>query len=194
VLLEDRRPILKEIGASFIKPIQQVLVFPSEVDRDTVITAVKQVKIGGSVAKRKRSTYEPGREVDFWQKQRFNQGDKFFLGAYIPGARGIGELLIGEFRDDRKLYFIKRLTAGLNLFNRKQIYDAIQDLKTSECPFVNLFEKASEHQHASTDEVMWKCVWLKPEQSAEIAFVERTPHRRLRHASFRRLLPRLGKQ
>jgi ATP-dependent DNA ligase len=192
VPLEDRKTILKEIGASFIDPIQQVLVFPSEVDRDTIIASVKQVKIEGLVAKRKGSTYEPGREVDFWQKQRFNKEGKFFLGGYIPGARGIGELLIGEFRDDGKLYFIKRLTAGLNPFNRKQIYDAVQDLKTSECPFVNLPEKASEHQHAITDEVMRKCVWLKPVQPAEIEFVERTPHRRLRHASVRRLLPRSG--
>jgi ATP-dependent DNA ligase len=36
--------------------------------------------------------------------------------------------------------------------------------------------------------------WLKPDQPAEIEFVERTPHGRLRHASFRRLLPRSGEK
>jgi hypothetical protein len=96
--------------------------------------------------------------------------------------------LIGEFRDDGKLYFIKRLIAGLNPFNRKPIYDAVQDLKTNKCPFSNLPEKASEHQYAVTEEVMQKCVWLNPKQLAEIAFIERTPHGRLRHASFRHLL------
>jgi bifunctional non-homologous end joining protein LigD len=192
--LEERKAILGEVAAGFTKPMQQVLVFPSDIDLDTVIATVKHVKIEGVVAKRKGSKYEPGKEVDFWQKQRFNQEDKFFLGGYIPGTRGVGELLIGEFRDDGKLYFIKRLIAGLSPFNRKQIYDAVQDLKTSKVPFVNLPEKGSEHQHAVTDEVMRQSVWLKPEQQAEIEFIERTPHRRLRHASFRRLLPRSGEK
>lgn len=113
VPLEERKTILENIADEFTKPLQQVLVFPPEVDRDTAIAAVKQVNIEGLVAKRKGSKYEPGREVDFWQKQRFNEEDKFFLGGYMPGTRGVGELLIGEFRIDGKLYFIKRLIAGL---------------------------------------------------------------------------------
>jgi ATP-dependent DNA ligase len=60
--------------------------------------------------------------------------------------------------------------------------------------FVNLPEKKGQHQHAVTEEVMSQAVWLKPEQPVEIEFVERTPHGRLRHASFRRLLPRSGEK
>jgi ATP-dependent DNA ligase len=155
---------------------------------------VRQIKIEGLVAKRKASKYYPGQEPDLWLKQRFNQEDKFFIGGYIPGPRGIGELLIGEYHDDGKLYFVKRLIAGLNQFNRPDIFKAVQDLKTSKMPFVNLPEKKSQHQHAMTEEVMAQSVWLKPEQPAEIEFVERTPHGRLRHASFRRLLPRSGEK
>jgi bifunctional non-homologous end joining protein LigD len=188
--LEERKAILNKVAGKFITPIQQVLVFPADVDRDTVIAAVKRLKIEGVVAKLKGSNYEPGREVDFWQKQRFNKEDKFLLGGFIPGPRGIGELLIGEYREDGKLYFVKRLIPGLNEFNRRTIFDAIQDLRTSEMPFANLPEKKSDHQHAMTEDVMAESVWLKPEQQVEVEFVERTPHRRLRHASFRRLLPR----
>jgi hypothetical protein len=50
-------------------------------------------------------------------------------------------LLIGEFRPDGKFFFIERLIAGLNKFNRRAIYDNVQDLKTKTCPFVNLPEK-----------------------------------------------------
>jgi hypothetical protein len=78
-------------------------------------------------------------------------------------GREIGELLIGEFREDGQVYFIKRLIAGLNAFNRQQIYDAVQDLKVKKTPFVNLPERASEHQHGVTEEAMQKCIWLKPE-------------------------------
>ncbi|HEV7676010.1 MAG TPA: hypothetical protein VGQ12_15880 [Candidatus Angelobacter sp.] len=119
---------------------------------------------------------------------------QFFIGGYIPGSKGVGELLIGEHREDGKLYFMKRLIAGLNQFNRPEIFKSVQDLKTKKVPFVNLPEKRSQHQHAVTDEVMSQVVWLKPEQLAKIEFVERTPHGRLRHASFRRLLPRSGEK
>jgi ATP-dependent DNA ligase len=113
------------------------------------------------------------------------------IGGYIPGPQGIGELLIGEFRPPgRQLYFIKRLLAGLNKFNRREIYDAVQDLKAKTCPFVNLPEKTSEHQHALTSEVMRECIWTKPEQPCEVEFIERTRSRKLRHAEFRRLLQR----
>jgi len=103
-------------------------------------------------------------------------------------------LLIGEFREAEKFYFIKRLIAGLNKFNRRQIYGSIQDLKTEKCPFVNLPERAREHQYAITSEMMAECIWTRPEQPCEIEFIERTPHRRLRHAEFRRLLQRSGEK
>jgi len=181
-----------EVAKGFIKPFQAILVFDPEIDLDTAITVVKQTKIEGLVAKRLGSRYQPGVESDLWLKQRFNQEDKFFIGGYIPGTKGVGELLIGEYREDGKLYHVKRLIAGLNQFNRPEIFRAVQDLKTKKVPFVNLPERKLQHQHAVTEEVMAQVQWLKPEQAAEIEFVERTPHGRLRHASFRRLLPRSG--
>jgi DNA ligase D-like protein (predicted ligase) len=192
--IEERKKYLAEIAQGFITPLQAILVFDAAVDLDTATTVVRQTKIEGLVAKRVGSRYQPGIESDLWLKQRFNQEDKFFIGGYIPGSRGVGELLIGEYREDGKLYHIKRLTAGLNQWNRQEIFKALQELKTKRVPFVNLPEKKSQHQHAVTEEVMAQTQWLKPEQPAEIEFVERTPHGRLRHASFRRLLPRSGEK
>jgi ATP-dependent DNA ligase len=192
--IEERKKYLAEVAQGFVTPLQPILVFDPDVDLETAITVVKQTKIEGLVAKRISSHYQPATESDLWLKQRFNQEDKFFIGGYIPGTKGIGELLIGEYGEDGKLYHIKRLTAGLNQFNRPEIFKAVQDLKTKKVPFVNLPEKTSQHQHAVTEEVMAQTQWLKPEQSAEIEFVERTPHGRLRHASFRRLIPRSGEK
>jgi ATP-dependent DNA ligase len=190
--IEERKKYVAEVAKGFIKPFQPILVFDPDIDLDTAITVVKQTKIEGLVAKRLGSRYQPGVESDLWLKQRFNQEDKFFIGGYIPGTKGVGELLIGEYREDGKLYHVKRLIAGLNQFNRPEIFRAVQDLKTKKVPFVNLPERKPQHQHAVTEEVMAQVQWLKPEQAAEIEFVERTPHGRLRHASFRRLLPRSG--
>ena len=162
-------------------------------DLETATEVVRQTKIEGLVAKRLGSKYYPGEETDLWLKQRFNQEDKFFIGGYIPGPRGMGELLIGEYRDG-KLYHVKRLIAGLNQFNREEIFKAVQDLKSKRVPYVNLPETASQRQHAVTEEVMRQVQWIKPEQPVEVEFVERTPHGRLRHALFRKLLPRSGEK
>jgi ATP-dependent DNA ligase len=188
--IEERKRYLAEIAEDFIKPMQPIFEFGPEVDLEMATNVVRQTNIEGLVAKRLGSKYHPGVESDLWLKQRLNQDGKFFIGGYIPGSKGIGELLIGEYCEEGELYFIKRLSAGLNQFNRLEIFKAVQDLKTDKVPFVNLPERKGQHQHAVTEEVMKGVQWLRPEQPAEIEFVERTPHRRLRHASFRRLLPR----
>jgi ATP-dependent DNA ligase len=103
---------------------------------------VKTLGLEGIVAKRSTSIYIPGKESNEWQKHRFNYEDTFCIGGYIPGTQGICELLIGEFRPLRKeLHFIGRLIAGLNKSNRREIYRAVQDLKTkkvmAECIWAN---------------------------------------------------------
>jgi ATP-dependent DNA ligase len=192
--IQERKKYLSEIAENFVAPMQPIFEFGAEVDLETATNVVRRTRIEGLVAKRLGSRYQPGAESDYWLKHRFNQEDKFFIGGYIPGSRGVGELLIGEYREDGRLYHIKRLTAGLNQFNRSEIFKAVQDLKTNKVPFVNLPEKKSQHQHAVTEEVMAQTQWLRPEQAVEVEFVERTPHGRLRHASFRRLLDRSGEK
>jgi DNA ligase D-like protein (predicted ligase) len=188
-----RREELEKIGKHFSDPVRLNPVFNTHLA--PLIEQVKTLGLEGIIAKRSTSVYVPGRESYEWQKHRFNEEDTFYIGGYVPGSQGISELLIGEFRPPGKqLHFIKRLIAGLNKLNRREIYDALQDLKTKDCPFVNLPERATDHQYAITSDVMAQCVWTKPEQPCEIEFVERTRHRRLRHAEFRQLLPRDGRE
>jgi bifunctional non-homologous end joining protein LigD len=146
--VEERKRYLAEIAEDFIKPMQPIFEFGPDVDLETATNVVRQTKIEGLVAKRLGSRYQPGIESDLWLKQRFNQEDNFFIGGYIPGTKGIGELLISEYREEGKLFFVKRLIAGLNQFNRGEILKAVQDLKTKAVPFINLPEKKSQHQHA----------------------------------------------
>jgi len=102
--------------------MQPIFEFDPGVDLETATAVVRQTKIEGLVTKRLGSKYHPGVESDLWLKQRFNQEGKFFIGGYIPGNKGVGELLIGEYRENGKLHFIKRLIAGLNQFNRPEIF------------------------------------------------------------------------
>ena len=108
------------------------------------------------------------------------------IGGYIPGSRGIGELLIGEYQGE-KLIFLKRLIAGLTPHLRAEIYEAIKGLRTPKCPFANLPE-TKRSKYAVTAEVMRECGWVKPERQCEVEFIERTKGGSLRHAKFRRLV------
>jgi ATP-dependent DNA ligase len=85
--LEERKKRLAEIAEELVAPIQPVMVFPENVDIDTAIEVVKQTRVEGPVANRRGSIYLRGKVVYFWQKHRFNQEDKLFIGGYIPDLR-----------------------------------------------------------------------------------------------------------
>jgi hypothetical protein len=115
--------------------------------------------------------------------------------------KGVGVFYADTNPQEAPAGFGKTLGGSIARFRRRtgpvqpsRDLPSVQHLKTKRVPFVNLPEKKSQHQHAVTEEVMAQVQWLKPEQAAEIEFVERTPHGRLRHASFRRLLPRSGEK
>lgn len=108
------------------------------------------------------------------------------IGGYIPGGQNFSELLIGEERGT-DLVFIKRLIAGFVPHSRAEVFEAINGLRTSKCPFANLPENRKS-PYALTEEVMRQCVWVKAERRCEVEFVERTKGGRLRHAEFRRMI------
>ena len=182
--LSQRRQQLEQIAVNFHDPLRLNPAF--HVPLADFTTSVRQLGLEGIVAKRTDSIYIPGKESDAWRKHRFNQEDVFIIGGYIPGGQNFSELLIGEERDEG-LWYVKRLIAGFTPYTRAEVYEAIKGLKTDKCPFVNLPERRKS-PHAVTEEVMSKCVWVKPERRCEVEFVERPKGGRLRHPEFRRLV------
>lgn len=95
------------------------------------------------------------------------------------------------------LYFENRDTTHLPLFERRELLKSIplkppmkklQLLTIKSCPFVNLPETGrSRWGENLTAEKMKQCVWVKPELTARIEFLERTEGGRLRHSRFVRL-------
>jgi len=65
------------------------------------------------------------------------------------------------------------------------VFEAIKQLKTAKCPFINLPEKAAGRWgQGLTADKMGECVWLKPEAVAQIEFLEWTDADHLRHTKF----------
>lgn len=83
----------------------------------------------GLVAKRNDSVYLPGRELDAWQKHRFNLEGQFVIGGYVAHGGTFSSLIVGEYRGE-ELYYVKRVAAGFTPGLREQVYRELQPLKT----------------------------------------------------------------
>jgi ATP-dependent DNA ligase len=91
---------------------------------------------------------------------------------------------VGFYRG-KDLIYAARVRAGLVPATRREVFDRIQHLKTSQCPFINLPEaSAGRGGQGLTVEKMKECVWIRPEVVAQIQFLEWTGADHLRHTKF----------
>src|SRR5438874_1744929 len=145
---------------------------------------IREFQFEGIVAKRLDSAYKPGEEPGTWQKLKLQRSEDFIIGGYIPGPNGVDQLVVG-IQKEGKLLFVDSVKNGFVPTTRRQVRDAIDPLRTSECPFVNLPEK--KRPHAMDREKMRKVRWVKPTMICEVAFNEWTTNLHLRHSRFIRL-------
>jgi DNA ligase D-like protein (predicted ligase) len=179
--LSERRKVL----ASVVRPEGHVGISQSS-DRSLAEMEkfIKSHGLEGIVAKRADGPYQPGLRTGLWCKHRFNLSQEFVIGGYVPSHLGIHSLVVGVYRG-KSLYYAARVRAGFVPATRRQVFDAIRHLTTTNCPFVNLPEKEpGRWGEGLTAEKMKECVWLKPEAVAEIAFLEWTGADHLRHTKF----------
>ena len=93
-------------------------------------------------------------------------------------------IIVGVYRGE-DLMFAGRVRAGFVPATRREVFAAIQRLKTAQCPFANLPEaRSGRWGEGLTAEKMKECVWVRPELVAEVEFVEWTPEGHLRHSRF----------
>jgi bifunctional non-homologous end joining protein LigD len=76
-----------------------------------VIAKIEEFGFGGIVAKRKYSLYVPGKSPGTWVKMKLKQSDEFLVGGYLPGSRGIDQLVNGRF-DGKDFKCIESLDDG----------------------------------------------------------------------------------
>ena len=145
---------------------------------------VRENGLEGVVAKRADSVYQPGKRSGLWAKHRVNLGQEFVIGGYTRGTHGFDAIIVGFYRD-KEFVYAARVRAGFVPATRKEIFAQIKDLKTEQCPFVNLPEKAAGRWgQGLTKEKMKECIWLRPEAVVRIDFLEWTGAEHLRHTKF----------
>ena len=144
---------------------------------------VKQHGLEGVIAKRIDSVYEPGKRSGLWSKYRINQGQEFVVGGYTPG-NPFDALIVGFYRG-KDLIYAAKVRAGFIPATRREVFQAMKELKVSKCPFVNLPEEGEGRWgQGLTGEKMKQCIWVKPKVVVRIDFLEWTGADHLRHTKF----------
>jgi len=179
--LSQRHELLRE----FVKPNSRIRISEQfKVSASEMLAAVRGQNLEGVVAKRKDSPYEAGKRTGAWIKHRVNRGQELVIGGYITGPHGFDSLIVGYYCD-KDLVYVARVRNGFVPASRRQVFEKIRGLVSTEMPFVNLpDEKESRWGDSLTAEKMKQCVWLRPEAVAQIEFLEWTAGDRLRHSKF----------
>lgn len=137
----------------------------------------------GLIAKRRDSTYLPGRRSKDWVKVKHQRMQEVVIGGWRAGegrrAGGIGSLLLGVPDADGRLVYAGHVGTG---FTARMLDDLATSLRRSArrtSPFADEVPRA----HARGAH------WVTPRLVGEVVFTEWTRDGRLRHPSWRGLRP-----
>jgi DNA ligase D-like protein (predicted ligase) len=178
--LDERREALRRVvdqsGVLMSEPL------PGTPDR--IAEAVRAMGLEGVVAKKRRSTYTPGRRSDAWVKVRFAKHQELVVGGYKPTATAFDSLVVGYY-EGRTLLCAGKVRNGFTPASRAEIFARLQPGATPRCPFANLPSSRSSHWgEGITAEEMASLVWVTPSTVVEVSFAEWTRDGSLRHAAF----------
>jgi bifunctional non-homologous end joining protein LigD len=153
---------------------------------ERILAEMKSRGLEGVIAKQKDSKYEIGRRSGAWVKFKWTTQQEFIIGGYSEprGTRShFGALVVGYY-DHKKLKFAAKVGTGFNQKLLKSLHQKFQKLTRTECPFVNLPEKAGRFGRGLTAAEMKRCTWLDPKLVCEIRFAEWTRDNHLRQPAF----------
>lgn len=171
------------------------------------VAAVKRLGGEGVVGKRLDRRYEPGKRSGSWVKLRLNIGQEFVIGGFTPGTNGFDSVVVGYYEPappltaakraalppSRRQYVVQppqlvyaaRVRAGFVSASRRELYELLKPLVTTNCPFTNLPEdKSGRWGQGLTAKKMKDCIWVKPELVAQFEFLEWTGSHHIRHIKF----------
>ena len=136
----------------------------------------------GVVAKKRDSTYQPGRRSSSWIKDKIWCTQEVVIGGWRQGeggrSSGIGALMLG-IPEDGGLHFAGRVGTGFTEKELAKLKDMLKPLETDESPF---------NTRLPTQDAKG-VTFVRPELVGEVRYSERTSDGRLRQPSWRGLRP-----
>lgn len=136
----------------------------------------------GVVAKRRDSTYQPGRRSSSWIKDKLWLTQEVVVGGWRAGeggrSSGIGALLVGV-PDGQGLQFAGRVGTGFTDKALAALKKTLTPLQTDQSPFTARLSGPDAKG----------VTFVRPELVGEVRYSERTSDGRLRQPSWRGLRP-----
>lgn len=174
----DRRKVLEMLAAG------SDLIVPDLLPGDGAQALEHSGKRGweGVIAKRRDSTYQPGRRSSSWIKDKHWNTQEVVIGGWKAGeggrSSGIGSLLMGIPTGDG-LHFAGRVGTGFTERDLANLKKTLAPLHTDESPF---------HPPLPRSEARG-VTYVEPVLVGEVRYSEWTPDNRLRQSSWRGLRP-----
>ena len=174
----DRRKILEALaeGGGLIVPD------PLPGDGPEALDYARKRRWEGVVAKKRDSTYQPGRRSSSWVKDKLWNTQEVVIGGWRQGeggrSSGIGSLMLG-IPAEGGLQFVGRVGTGFTDRALAELKKTLKPLETDESPFNERLPR----QDAKG------VTFLRPELVGEVRYSERTSENRLRQPSWRGLRP-----
>ena len=147
-----------------------------------VLRATTENGLEGVVAKRRNSTYRPGRRVAEWVKVKVVNTQEVVIGGWTDGKGGrgasLGSLLLG-IPGSNGLDYVGKVGTGFDDRALQSIMEQLRALRSRTNPFVGTITEA-EAKGAH---------FVRPSLVGEVGYGEWTPAGRLRHPTWRGLRP-----
>ena len=175
---QDRRKLLETLGAA------GDLIVPDLLTGDGAQALEHSIERGleGVVAKKRDSTYQPGRRSASWIKDKHWNTQEIVIGGWKAGeggrSSGIGALLMG-IPGDGGLRFAGRVGTGFTERELTKLKATLAPLHTDQSPFDAKLPAADAKG----------VTFVEPVLVGEVRYSEWTPDNRLRQASWRGLRP-----
>ncbi len=164
--LEERRALLKKFS------LRPPLAHVSEVKDDRPWERACNEGWEGVIAKRRTSLYEHRRSPN-WLKMKCEATQELVVGGFTDpqGSRvGLGALLVGYFDHD-DFVFAGKVGTGFDTQLLTDLRSRLDQLEIPKPPFTKGKGLPRVRFH-----------WVKPEIVVQVAFIEWTAHRKLRHS------------
>ncbi len=174
----DRRKVLEMLGAG------SDLIVPELLPGDGAQALEHSGKRGweGVIAKRRDSTYQPGRRSSSWIKDKHWNTQEVVIGGWKAGeggrTSGIGSLLMG-IPTANGLHFAGRVGTGFTERDLANLKKTLAPLHTDESPFRPPLPRSEARG----------VTYVEPVLVGEVRYSEWTPDNRLRQSSWRGLRP-----
>ncbi|MCZ2403791.1 ATP-dependent DNA ligase [Paenarthrobacter sp. Z7-10] len=173
---QDRRSTLEEVLTAHTNArIQLSPLFEGNVD-EAVATSV-ELELEGVMAKKRGSTYTPGRRSAAWIKIKNQQTQEVVVAGWKDGqgrrSGSVGSLLLGV-PVDGKLQYLGNVGSGFTDRDLEQMTGQFQRLQRQTSPLADISAADARGVH-----------WITPNLVGEVSYAERTGSGRLRHPVWR---------